>query len=720
MTRVAAVLAACLSLSFGVASATQLPARVAPSAPFPAIVTQAPTVVSVAPGVQEADYMLITVDGPLAIHVVALDPLHKDVRIVTVLADDRLVSGGEGVSSMAARTGAIAGINGDYFDINATNAPTNVVIDGGRLLRTPRKRAAFVLESNGARALTELSFSGTVAIGTHSEPLAGVNQWPPPDGGIGLISPTLGVVPATSNVTLVSLTLLDGTPPLARYRAGAIVDNTVAQPPGFYLAIGARAYGPDTLPNSGDVIAAAGDLAPIGLAQIAEAIGGGPVLLRDGRAFDDPDGPDGATFARRIPTSAVALAPDGTIFLIEVDGRQPDLSIGLLRPQFVALMLALGATDGMALDGGGSSTLVAREPGASGATVLNSPSDGAERRVGDALMVYSDAPVGPASSAVVTPGTLRALTGSATRVSATTIDAAGHRVDPEPNAVPQYAVVPADLGWVVDGAFVARRAGRGTLHVSIGGIVGDAPIVVADRPARIEIYPRPVNLAAGGRTHFTAHAFDAGGFPLALPTSATWSAIGGTITPGGDFTATTVGATVTLRADGTDATQRVTVGQHEVPLALPGPPTFASAPRGGPGGLALDPACPTCVRLNYDFTGTQRAAYENLDARLPDGALGIAFDVDGDASGAVVRVTFVNAIDETFLVTATTLDFKGRRHVIARVPSSVGNGAHVASIYVINGLGKGGIHTAGSIIISNLTAVLAGFGQAPGSALPRP
>lgn len=707
-------------LMFGGAWAAQLPERISPQTPFPTIVTQAPTLASVAPGVQEAEYLLWTLDGPLAIHVVAFDPHRADVRVATVLADDRLVSVGERVSAMAARTGAVAGINGDYFDINATNAPTNVVVEAGHLLRTPRKRATFVLEPGGSSALTELSFSGTVQIGTHDGPLSGINELPPPGGGIALITPEFGVLPALPNVTLVALDTLDGMSPFARYRANAIVDNTRPQPQGTYLAIGANAYSADTIPNPGDVVSASGDLAPLGLARIAEAIGGGPVLLRAGSWHDDADGPAGAQFARRIPTSGIAVAPDGTIFLIEVDGRQPDLSIGVTRPQFAALMLALGAVDGMALDGGGSSTLVARQPGDDRASLVNSPSDGVERRVGDALLVYSDAPTGPATLAVVTPATLRALVGSSTHLTSSTIDASGHHILAHADTVAAFAVVPQDLGSIVDGAFVARRAGRGTLRVRLGGVSGQAPIVVTDRPARLVILPNLINLAPGGHAHFIARAYDADGFPLALPATIAWSASDGTIANDGTFTAGSADATVSLRAGPTLATQRVTVGQHELPLTLLSPPTFASAPRGGPGGLDLGDPCPSCLRLHYDFSGTERAAYINLDARLPDDALGIAFDIDGDGGGAVVRVTFVNAIEETFLATATTLDFTGRHHVIARIPTAVGAGARVASIYLLDGLGSRVVHTAGNVTISGLDVLLAGSGPVPGSGSPRP
>jgi len=50
------------------------------------------------------------------------------------------------------------------------------------------------------------------------------------------------------------------------------------------------------------------------------------------------------------------------------------------------IALELGAKDAMNLDGGGSSTMVVRD------YVMNTPSDGRERKVADAILVFAGAP----------------------------------------------------------------------------------------------------------------------------------------------------------------------------------------------------------------------------------------------------------------------------------------------------------------------------------------
>jgi hypothetical protein len=215
-----------------------LPAHIEPGSPFPRIVEQAPTIDNVAPGVDYADYQLLTSIGPLSIHVVAVEPRRGDVRVENVLADDALDSRGETVGSMAQRTKAVAGINGDYFDIGNTNRPENIVVRGGALLQVPDKRYALAIERDGTAHIAEFSFSGEVQVNERTLSLGGIDELPPPNGGLSLVTPGYGHVRPQNDVTLVNLQPLSGTPPLARYRTTGMADNLATQPPGYYLAIG--------------------------------------------------------------------------------------------------------------------------------------------------------------------------------------------------------------------------------------------------------------------------------------------------------------------------------------------------------------------------------------------------------------------------------------------------------------------------------------------------
>ena len=74
----------------------------------------------------------------------------------------------------------------------------------------------------------------------------------------------------------------------------------------------------------------------------------------------------------------------GAIWLITVDGRQPELSVGMNFIELQRLAARLGLESALNLDGGGSTTLVVK------GAIMNKPSDAAgPRPVSDAILVKS-------------------------------------------------------------------------------------------------------------------------------------------------------------------------------------------------------------------------------------------------------------------------------------------------------------------------------------------
>jgi hypothetical protein len=117
-----------------------------------------------------------------------------------------------------------------------------------------------------------------------------------------------------------------------------------------------------------------------------QLIGGGPLMLRDGRMVVDSmataEGILESFLTTRHPRTALGWNTDQTIvWLVVVDGRQ-EHSAGMSLHELSQFFLKLGASDALNLDGGGSSAIVAD------GKVLNSPSDPTgERRVTNALLL---------------------------------------------------------------------------------------------------------------------------------------------------------------------------------------------------------------------------------------------------------------------------------------------------------------------------------------------
>jgi hypothetical protein len=175
----------------------------------------------------------------------------------------------------------------------------------------------------------------------------------------------------------------------ARYRVRGVEPADAPIPVEFGLGFGPSA---NVSLHAGQIVRMTYALAP-SVPRAVTGIGGGPILVKDGQWYDDPHAPAPDERDYRWPVVALARKADGHALMVAVDGRHPERSVGMTRPEFGDLLVRLGAVDAMALDSGGSVTLVSRAPGDAHVSVRNVPSDNsAERWVSDALFLYSSAP----------------------------------------------------------------------------------------------------------------------------------------------------------------------------------------------------------------------------------------------------------------------------------------------------------------------------------------
>jgi len=117
--------------------------------------------------------------------------------------------------------------------------------------------------------------------------------------------------------------------------------------------------------------------------SVPNILGAGPRLVANGNIFVTADAEEFPADIRvgRAPRSAVGVTKWGDYILAVVDGRQSHSQGCTLQEWAEILLNKFGAVDAINLDGGGSSELVVKDK------IVNSPSDGAERSVGDALAI---------------------------------------------------------------------------------------------------------------------------------------------------------------------------------------------------------------------------------------------------------------------------------------------------------------------------------------------
>lgn len=383
---------------------------------------------------------------------------------------------------------AVAGVNGDFFDINNSGAAQGVGVDDGRLVQSPvaGHDDALVLDQDGLGALAEVLLVGTVTVpgpgGSDVDvPLAGVNTHVLPADRVGLFTPTWGTYDRTRAVSgrpdATAVTVRAGVVVAVGSPAeGAIADTDVelvgsgtagqllrSLEQGDRVDVGYElradvVSGPDGGDGQADNAPSGED--PVG--SIDVAIGGSQRLVENGQlpSLDD---------SVAAPRTSVGFSADGrTMYLATVDGRQVD-SRGMTLAELGRFMRGLGADDALNLDGGGSSTLLARQPGLPGVEVENSPSDGVPRAV----------PNGLALTAVAGSGTV-------TGIALDTAESAEEAMRVFPGLTRTVTARPHDETWAPAGALSVRwrAAPAGDARVRAAAPRSrDAAVVITDADA---------------------------------------------------------------------------------------------------------------------------------------------------------------------------------------------------------------------------------------------
>ena len=268
---------------------------------------------------------------------------------------------------------AVAGINGDFFDIGDTGAPLGVGVDPSGGLRNGPYQGwnwTFFLDQAGVPRLGWQRVSATIP--ERNLAIKVVNGPTVPSDGIGIFTRTWGTNPGYRVTNGQSRPFRQVT-----LEGGRVVANS--QYPSSSGSIGSAVLigrGSSALPLS---------RIPLGTRlTVRYSVGGSPrlaisgnaPLLRSGLTATSDDGP-------MHPRTAIGTDVTRTkIFAVVVDGRQ-SFSRGYTLVETAALLKRLGAYDALNLDGGGSSTMVGRWLGKD--VVLNSPLDGAQRPVPNGL-----------------------------------------------------------------------------------------------------------------------------------------------------------------------------------------------------------------------------------------------------------------------------------------------------------------------------------------------
>lgn len=338
-----------------------------------------------APGLEYLHHQIGT--APLSIHVVKIDRAASEFSFSTSLGQDTVL-GLEALSSqmqgLAPNLGrALVAVNGDFFRIRPgpyQGDPRGLQLCQGELVSSPHN-LSFWIDAQQQPHIDPVQADFLLIWPDQTCIPCAVNQASDSEQAV-LYTPSMGASTRTSNGIELVLERCADSPwlpiePGQRYRARiARVShdpNSSIAPTQMILHVGEKLIPSIQQMEAGVILSLAFQTKP-DLRGVKTAVSGGPRLIRDGQAQ-----PFSGSQPRH-PRTALGWN-DTHYLLLVVDGRQKDLSVGMTLPELADYMLKLGCTEAMNLDGGGSSTLWLN------GRIMNSPSDGRERRIANGLIL---------------------------------------------------------------------------------------------------------------------------------------------------------------------------------------------------------------------------------------------------------------------------------------------------------------------------------------------
>lgn len=329
----------------------------------------------IAPGVTLTQWTQIDSRGPIQAHLLAINTRTPGLRID--YADSGTVRGVATVPSiLKGEKNVVAGVNGDFYDIGRTGAPLGIGKDRQRgLLHGPVSgwNAAFYI-AHGRPAIGELPL--TLRVRRHPEiNLTNLNSPYVPQDSVGYYTREWGDTGGYA--------LTQG----QRKRVVAVWIKNKKVVRKSHRIPSKKAITGSLLVGRGAGARQLRALKPGQRVAVRTQVAGNPKVVITGNHTLIDDGIVTVVDNKVMhPRTAVGIDNDtGEVLLLVIDGRSK-LSRGYTMLELANLMADLGADEALNLDGGGSSTMVAR--GRKGRNhVVNVPSDAYLRRVANALAV---------------------------------------------------------------------------------------------------------------------------------------------------------------------------------------------------------------------------------------------------------------------------------------------------------------------------------------------
>lgn len=330
-------------------------------------------------GLSRAEYKLKTSKGPVVVNVLKTDLKNENVSVITALPFTGKSKGKNYLTAITKKYKAYAGINANYFDISAGNS-LGVLRSNGKWFTSPiynRVGIGFAgdnIEIDQIKLYKNVSiYRGMFNKKLHSnKTIKCLNTPLHISMSSCLFDHSWGnkVYPGKGNKAYV-------------VKNGCIKKTSgmsVKMPKEGYVIVSKKANSDFKM---GDCLKTSDWHSNPDWSKFKEVISGGPYLIKSGMIFIDEKA-EHINFAPKnlyAPRTAIGLDNKGLLYLVTVDGRQDEYSVGMKLTELATFLRGLGIVDAINLDGGGSTEMVINNE------IVNKVSSGHERAISSALLI---------------------------------------------------------------------------------------------------------------------------------------------------------------------------------------------------------------------------------------------------------------------------------------------------------------------------------------------
>ncbi|MDO9628856.1 MAG: phosphodiester glycosidase family protein [Acholeplasmataceae bacterium] len=281
----------------------------------------------------------------------------------------------------------IAGVNGDFYDINDTGQPLSLHVRDFEVIQRGYggNRNAVGFKDNGDVVHGIPTFDGYELLVYNDEgqlkkrvPINRINQVPQSNSEVSVFfDDSLVAIPESFNKVIMSgIETKINKNKSGYFGKGSLVEttsNAVTIQNNHFIIVG-HEFNNDQLISGNDYA-----VVQLGLGGIWDdvrfAIGSdAQALVINGQANLSLNA--GASWDFPAPRTAIGIKTDGTVFFVVVDGRnKPEGMDGVKLRELGEIMAHFGADRAYNLDGGGSSTMALKDLDTEQYVILNTPSD---------------------------------------------------------------------------------------------------------------------------------------------------------------------------------------------------------------------------------------------------------------------------------------------------------------------------------------------------------